>query len=134
MAKDKQTNIWGYMPEVEEDIKIIKTVCKIGGLTEDKINEEINKLKINKEKQDEYSKLLGRQNAVKYQISEKYSVGFYILAGYAIFRYYEKREYGTWETDRDSVLGRLSEGERKILFDFEAEKKEIFKEYEVYIM
>ena len=129
MAKDKQTNIWGYMPEVEEDIKIIKTVCKIGGLTEDKINEEINK-----EKQDEYSKLLGRQNAVKYQISEKYSVGFYILAGYAIFRYYEKGEYGTWETDRDSVLRRLSEGERKILSDFEAEKKEIFKEYEVYIM
>ena len=129
MAKDKQTNIWGYMPEVEEDIKIIKTVCKIGGLTEDKINEEINK-----EKQDEYSKLLGRQNAVKYQISEKYSVGFYILAGYAIFRYYEKREYGTWETDRDSVLERLSDGERKILSDFEAEKKEIFKEYEVYIM
>ena len=94
-----------------------------------KINEEINK-----EKQDEYSKLLGRQNAVKYQISEKYSVGFYILAGYAIFRYYEKGEYGTWETDRDSVLERLSEGERKILSDFEAEKKEIFKEYEVYIM
>jgi len=134
MAKDKQTNIWGYMPEVEEDIKIIKTVCKIGGLAEDEINEEINKLKINKEKQDEYSKLLGRQNAVKYQISEKYTVGFYTLAGYAIFRYFEKREYGTWETDRDSVLGRLSEGERKILSDFEAEKKEIFKEYEVYIM
>ena len=129
MAKDKQTNIWGYVPEVEEDIKIIKTVCNIGGLTEDEINEEINK-----EKQDEYSKLLGRQNAVKYQISEKYSVGFYILAGYAIFRYYEKREYGTWETDRDSVLERLSEGERKILSDFEAEKKEIFKKYEVYIM
>ena len=129
MAKDKQTNIWGYVPEVEEDIKIIKTVCKIGGLTEDKINEEINK-----EKQDEYSKLLGRQNAVKYQISEKYSVGFYILAGYAIFRYYEKGEYGTWETDRDSVLRRLSEGERKILSDFEAEKKEKYKEYEVYIM
>jgi len=129
MAKDKQTNIWGYMPEIEQDVKIIKTVCKIGGLAEDKINEEIHK-----EKQDEYSKLIGRQNAVKYQISEKYSVGFYILAGYAIFRYYEKGEYGTWETDRDSVLRRLSEGERKILSDFEAEKKEIFKEYEVYIM
>jgi len=128
MAKDKQTNIWGYMPEVEEDIKIIKTVCKIGGLTEDKINEEINK-----EKQDEYSKQLGRQNAVKYQISKEYSVGFYILAGYAIFRYYEKKEYMR-EIGRDSMLGRLSEGERKILFDFEAEKKEIFKEYEVYIM
>ena len=41
MAKDKQTNILGYVPEVEEDIKIIKTVCKIGGLTEDKIKEEI---------------------------------------------------------------------------------------------
>jgi len=133
MAKDKQTNIWGYMPEVEEDIKIIKTVCKIGGLTEDKINEEINKLKINKEKQDEYSKLLGRQNAVTYQISEKYSVGFYILAGYAIFRYFEKKEYMR-EIGRDSMLGRLSEWERKILFDFEAEKKENFKKYEVYIM
>jgi len=128
MAKDKQTNILGYVPEVEEDIKIIKTVCKIGGLTEDKINEEINK-----EKQDEYSKLLGRQNAVKYQISEKYSVGFYILAGYAIFRYYEKKEYMR-EIGRDSMLGRLSEGEIKKLSDFEAEKKEIFKKYEVYIM
>ena len=111
MAKDKQTNIWGYMPEVEE----------------------INKLKINKEKQDEYSKLLGRQNAVTYQISEKYSVGFYILAGYAIFRYFEKKEYMR-EIGRDSMLGRLSEWERKILFDFEAEKKENFKKYEVYIM
>ena len=129
MAKDKQTNIWGYVPEVEEDIKIIKTVCKIGGLTEDKINEEINK-----EKQDEYSKLLGRQNAVKYQISEKYSVGFYILAGYAIFRYFEKREYRKWEIGRDNILGRLSDGERKILSDFEAEKKEKYKKYEVYIV
>ena len=79
-------------------------------------------------------KLLGRQNAVKYQISEKYSVGFYTLAGYSIFRYYEKREYGTWEIGRDNMLGRLSEGERKILSDFEAEKKEKWKEYEVYIM
>jgi len=133
MAKDKQTNIWGYVSEVENDIKIIKTVCKIGGLAEDEINEEINKLKINKQKQDEYSKLLGRQNAVKYQISEKYSVGFYTLAGYAIFRYFEKKEYMR-EIGRDNMLGRLSEGERKILFDFEAEKKEIFKKYEVYIM
>jgi len=133
MAKDKQTNIWGYVPEVENDIKIIKTVCKIGGLTEDETLIEINKLKINKEKQDEYSKLLGRQNAVKYQLSEKYSVGFYTLAGYAIFRYYEKKEYMR-EIGRDNMLGRLSEGERKILFDFEAEKKEIFKTYEVYIM
>ena len=79
-------------------------------------------------------KLLGRKNNVKYQISEKYSVGFYTIAAYAIFRYYEEREYGIWEINRDSMLGRLSEGERKILFDFEAEKKEIFKEYEVYIM
>ena len=133
MAKDKQTNILGYVPEVEEDIKIIKTVCKLGGLAEDEINEEINKLKINKEKQDEYSKLIGRQNAVKYQISEKYSVGFYTLAGYAIFRYYEKKEYMR-EIGRDSMLRWLSEGERKILSDFEAEKKEIFKKYEVYFM
>ena len=56
MAKHKQTNIWGNVPEVENDIKIIKIVCKIGGLAEDEINEEINKLKINKQKQDESSK------------------------------------------------------------------------------
>ena len=37
--------------EIEEDIKIIKIVCKLGGLTEDEICEEINKLKINKQKQ-----------------------------------------------------------------------------------
>ena len=80
-------------------------------------------------------KLLGRQNNVKYQLSEKYSVGFYTLAGYAIFRYYEKKEYRKWEIGRDSVLGRLSEGEIKKLSDFEAEKKEKWKEYEVlYIM
>ena len=78
-------------------------------------------------------KLLGRQNNVKYQISEKYSVGFYTLAGYAIFRYFEKKEYMR-EIGRDSMLGRLSEGEIKKLSDFEAEKKEIFKKYEVYIM
>ena len=77
--------------------------------------------------------LLGRQNNVKYQISEKYTVGFYTLAGYAIFRYYEKKEYMR-EIGRDSMLGRLSEGEIKKLSDFEAEKKEIFKKYEVYIM
>ena len=69
-------------------------------------------------------KLLGRQNNMKYKISEKYSVGFYTLAGYAIFRYYEKREYGTWEIGRDSMLGRLSEEEIKKLFKFEAGKKE----------
>ena len=77
-------------------------------------------------------KLLGRQNCVKYKISEKYSVGFYTLAGYAIFRYYEKREYGKWEIGRDSMLGRLSEEGIKKLFKFEAGKKEKYKKYKVY--
>ena len=36
--------------EIEQDIKIIKIVCKLGGLTEDEIDEEINKLKINNQK------------------------------------------------------------------------------------
>ena len=67
-------------------------------------------------------KMLSRQNDQKCKISEKYSVGFYTLAGYAIFRYFEKKEYMR-EIGRDSMLGRLSEGERKILSDFEAEKK-----------
>ena len=34
--------------EIEEDKKIIKIVCKLGGLTEDETCIEINKLKINK--------------------------------------------------------------------------------------
>ena len=58
-------------------------------------------------------KMLSRQNDQKHKISEKYSVGFYTRAGYAVFRYYEKREYGLWEIDRDRMLGRLSESELK---------------------
>ena len=79
-------------------------------------------------------KMLSRQNGQKYKISEKYSVGFYTIAGYAVFRYYEKRELGEWEIGRDSMLGRLSSEESKKLSDFEAEKKEKYKTYEVYIM
>ena len=77
-------------------------------------------------------KMLSRQNDVKYQISEKYSVGFYTIVAHAVFRYYEKREYGLWEIGRDSMLGRLSEGELKKLFKFEAGKKEKYKKYQVY--
>ena len=77
-------------------------------------------------------KMLSRQNDQKYKISEKYSVGFYTVAGYAIFRYYEKREFGLWEIDRDRMLGRLSEEELKKLFAFECEKKEKYKKYQVY--
>ena len=77
-------------------------------------------------------KLLGRQNDVKYKISEKYSVGFYTLAGYAVFRYFEKREFGIWEIDRDRMLGWLSGEELKKLFAFECEKKEKYKKYQVY--
>jgi len=79
-------------------------------------------------------KILSRQNDQEYKISEKYSVGFYTLAGYAVFRYYEKREYGEWEICRDSMLGRLSTSELKKLFRFEAEKKEKYKKYQVYGM
>ena len=77
-------------------------------------------------------KLFGHQNDVKYQISEKYSVVFYTIAAYAVFRYYEEREYGTWEIGRDSMLGRLSGEELKKLFKFEAGKKEKYKKYQVY--
>jgi len=77
-------------------------------------------------------KMLSRQNGQKYKISKKYSVGFYTIAGYAIFRYYEKREYGKWEIGRDSMLGRLSEEEIKKLFRFEAGQKEKYKKYQVY--
>ena len=77
-------------------------------------------------------KMLSRQNDQKYEISEKYSVGFYTIAGYAIFRYYEKREYGRWEIGRDCMLGLLSNGELKKLFKFEAKKKEKYKKYQIY--
>ena len=77
-------------------------------------------------------KMLSRQNDQKHKISEKYSVGFYTRAGYAVFRYYEKRELGLWEIGRDSMLGRLSEGEIKKLFKFEARKKRKYKKYQVY--
>jgi len=74
----------------------------------------------------------GSQNIVLYGISEKYSVGLYTIAGYVVFRYYEEREYGTWEIDRDRILGRLSGSELKKLFKFEAGKKEKYKKYQVY--
>ena len=74
----------------------------------------------------------GSQNTLLHQISEKYSVGFYTIAAYAVFRYYEKREYGLWEIDRDRMLGRLSGSELKKLFEFEAGKKEKYKKYQVY--
>jgi len=77
-------------------------------------------------------KMLSRQNDQKYQISKKYSVGFYTISGYAVFRYYEKREYGRWEIGRDCMLGLLSEEELKKLFKFEAGQKEKYKKYQVY--
>ena len=77
-------------------------------------------------------KMLNRQNDQKYKISEEYSVGFYTIVAYVVFRYYEEREYGTWEIDRDRMLGWLSESELKKLFEFEAGKKEKYKKYQVY--
>ena len=77
-------------------------------------------------------KMLSYQNNQKYKISEKYSVVFYTLAAYAVFRYFEKREYGVWEIGRDCMLGLLSEEELKKLFKFEAKKKQKYKKYQVY--
>ena len=77
-------------------------------------------------------KMLSYQNDQKYKISEKYTVGFYTIAAYAVFRYYEKREYGGWEIGRDSMLGRLSTSELKKLFKFEDRKKQKYKKYQVY--
>ena len=77
-------------------------------------------------------KMLSRQNDQRYKISEKYRVRFYTIAAYAVFRYYEKREYGWWEIGRDSMLGRLSGEELKKLFKFEGGKKEKYKKYHVY--
>ena len=50
MAKDKQTNIWDNVPEVENDKIIIQIMCRICGLTENEVKKEINKLKKNKQK------------------------------------------------------------------------------------
>ena len=46
--KNKKNKIKHRSEETEEDKKIIKIVCKLGGLTEDETCIEINKLKINK--------------------------------------------------------------------------------------
>ena len=77
-------------------------------------------------------KMLSRQNVQRYKISEKYRVGFYTIAAYAVFRYYEERECGTWEIGRDTMLGRLSTSELKKLFRFEVRKEEKYKKYQVY--
>ena len=89
-----------------------------------------NKIKQNKNKMDAV-KMLSRRNNQKYEVSEKYTVGFYTIAAYAVFRYFEKREYGRWEIGRDNMLGRLSEEELKKLFKFEAGKKEKYKKYQL---
>ena len=77
-------------------------------------------------------KMLSRQNDQKYKISEKYSVGFYTLAGYAVFRYYEG-DGGTEvvEMNRSCMVWWLSKEEEEKLFKFETEYAEKYKTYEI---
>ena len=45
-TKDKQTNIWGKIPEVEEDKRIMEIMWKLGGgFKENKKDKQTNKQK-----------------------------------------------------------------------------------------
>ena len=74
----------------------------------------------------------GSQNIKKYKISEDYSVMFYTVGRYAVFRYYEDDGLEVCEIDRSCMIEWLSGEEKKKLFNFEDEKKAEFKTYIVW--
>ena len=74
----------------------------------------------------------GSQNIKKYKISEDYSVMFYTVGRYAVFRYYEDDGLEVCEMDRSCMIEWLSGEEKKKLFNFEDEKKAEFKTYIVW--
>jgi len=76
--------------------------------------------------------LSGSQNIKKYKISEDYSVMFYTVGRYAVFRYYEDDGLEVCEMDRSCMIEWLSGEEKKKLFNFEDEKKAEFKTYIVW--
>ena len=90
-----------------------------------------NKIKQNKNKMDAV-KMLSRQNAQKYKISEKYSVVFYTISHYIVFQYCWDDGVDFYETNRDNVLFWISSEEKEKLFAFEREKKKEFQTCVVY--
>ena len=77
-------------------------------------------------------KLLGHQNDVKYQISEKYSVVFYTISCYIVFQYCWDDGIDFYPTSRDDVLFWISQEEKEKLFAFEREKKKEFQTRVIY--
>jgi len=74
----------------------------------------------------------GSQNIKKYKISEDYSVMFYTVGRFAVFRYYEDDGLEVCEIDRSCMIEWLSGEEKKKLFNFEDEKKVEFKTHIVW--
>ena len=74
----------------------------------------------------------GSQNIKKYKISEDYSVMFYTVGRFAVFRYYEDDGLEVCEIDRSCMIEWLSDEEKKKLFNFEDEKKAEFKTHIVW--
>ena len=69
------------------------------------------------------------KNIQKLVLSEKYTVIFYTLNRYAVFRYFEEYEGDVCDVSRSNFMYWLSSEEEKKLCDFEIQKMEKFDEY-----
>ena len=69
------------------------------------------------------------KNIQKLVLSEKYTVIFYTLNRYAVFRYFEEYEGDVCDVSRSNFMYWLSSEEEKKLCAFEIQKMEKFDEY-----
>jgi len=69
------------------------------------------------------------KNIQKLVLSEKYTVIFYTITRYAVFRYFEVYEGDVCDVSRSNFMYWLSSEEEKKLCDFEIQKMEKFDEY-----
>ena len=69
------------------------------------------------------------KNIQKLVLSEKYTVIFYIINRYAVFRYFETYEGDVCDVSRSNCMYWLSSEEEKKLCDFEIQKMEKFDDY-----
>ena len=69
------------------------------------------------------------KNIQKLILSEKYTVIFYTITRYAVFRYFEEYEGDVCDVSRSNFMYWLSSEEEKKLCDFEIQKMEKFDDY-----
>jgi len=89
----------------------------------------MKKMKVNK---IEKMTRRGSQNIQEYRISPKYSVIFYTINRYLVFRYCWDDGIDLCGTSRECVLRWISPEEKEKLFVFEREKKKEFQTQVVY--